>query len=91
VVTLILASIQTWAFSASQRFWVEDATLYVVLEFRNKAASDAPAGIGWHPYFAISGDPAIALNAKTEWLQDELNLPTGETVAALQGGLKLDR
>jgi len=79
-----------WAFSASQRFWVEDATLYVVLEFRNKAASDAPAGIGWHPYFAISGDPAIALNAKTEWLQDELNLPTGETVAAPQGGLTLD-
>lgn len=80
-----------WAFSAAQRFWVEEATLKVAVEFRNKAASDAPAGIGWHPYFAISGDPALALHATTEWLQDDVNLPTGETTAAPQGGLTLDR
>jgi aldose 1-epimerase len=80
-----------WAFSASQRFWIEDATLNVAIELRNDAASDAPAGIGWHPYFAISGDPAIALDARTEWLQDDANVPTGETIAAPQGGLALDR
>ena len=80
-----------WAFSATQRFWVEDATLHVALELRNKATDDAPAGIGWHPYFAISGDPAIVLNAANEWLQNDANLPTGETIVAPQGGLTLDR
>jgi aldose 1-epimerase len=80
-----------WAFAATQRFWVVGATLHVAIELRSKAADDAPAGIGWHPYFAISGDPTVVLDAKTEWLQDELNLPTGETIAAPQGGLTLDR
>jgi len=79
-----------WAFSATQRFWVEGATLNVAIAFRNEAQSDAPAGIGWHPYFAISGDPAIALKAKTEWLQSDVNLPTGETITAPQSGLTLD-
>jgi aldose 1-epimerase len=80
-----------WAFSATQRFWIDAATLNVAIELRNLASSDAPAGIGWHPYFAISGDPAVAMNATTEWLQNDANLPTGETIAAPQGGLTLDR
>jgi aldose 1-epimerase len=80
-----------WAFAATQRFWIDEATLHVAIEFRNQAAGDAPVGMGWHPYFAISGDPAVVMNAKTEWLQDDVNLPTGDTTAAPQGGLTLDR
>jgi len=78
-----------WTFDATQRFWLEEAALGVAIAFKNTDARPAPAGIGWHPYFPIKGDPEIALDAKHEWLQDTANIATGEIVAAPAGALVL--
>lgn len=79
-----------WAFDATQRFWLEKSALGLAIAVKNTDARPAPIGIGWHPYFPIAGDPAVALDVKTEWLQNAANVATGAIVAAPAGELVLD-
>lgn len=79
-----------WAFHATQRFWVEDTRLGIEIAVVNTDSRRAPAGIGWHPYFPINGDPTIALSAASEWLQNDANVATGEVAPGPPHGLALD-
>jgi aldose 1-epimerase len=79
-----------WAFEATQKFWVGDARLGIAIAITNTDKRSAPAGIGWHPYFPIKGDPNITLSAATEWLQNDANVATGDVVPGPSRGLTLD-
>jgi aldose 1-epimerase len=79
-----------WAFETTQKFWVGDALLGIEIAITNTDARSAPAGIGWHPYFPIKGDPNITLSAATEWLQNDANVATGDVVSGPSRGLTLD-
>jgi aldose 1-epimerase len=78
-----------WAFSVEQRFTIDGATLAVAIELVNRATTTAPAGIGWHPYFAIRGTPQVALTAAGEWPQNDANLPLGRIDPAPAGKMAL--
>jgi aldose 1-epimerase len=65
-----------FAFDSRQRFTLADDGLEMHLSLTNRAAVAAPAGLGWHPYFAKSAQTHIGFAAQGRWEMDADNLPT---------------
>ena len=70
-----------WRYRAEQLFELGEEGLRVTLTLTNAAREPMPAGIGLHPYFAISPATHLRLNAARVWLTDAVQIPS-EAVAA---------
>lgn len=70
-----------WDYTAVQDFCVDGATLVATFSLTNKASGPMPAGIGWHPYFASTKQPAT--DAKFVWAHRDDYLPTGAREAVV--------
>jgi aldose 1-epimerase len=65
-----------FAFDCSQTLRVREGALEMVLALTNQHAQPAPAGLGWHPYFAKRERSRISFSATGRWEMGEDKLPT---------------
>jgi aldose 1-epimerase len=65
-----------FAFDSHQSFALTDDALALQLSITNRAPVAAPAGLGWHPYFAKSSATKIRFATRGRWEMDASNLPT---------------
>lgn len=65
-----------FAFDASQTFRLNGHTLELTLSMTNQAATPAPAGLGWHPYFVKRNRSHIRFEATGRWEMSAEKLPT---------------
>jgi aldose 1-epimerase len=65
-----------FAFDSRQSFTLTADTLEMQLSITNRADVAVPVGLGWHPYFAKSGNSTIAFAATGRWEMDADKLPT---------------
>jgi aldose 1-epimerase len=65
-----------FAFDSRQTFTLSDDSLEMQMSITNRAAVAAPAGLGWHPYFAKSASTQIQFAATGRWEMGDDNLPT---------------
>lgn len=70
-----------WDFTAVQDFRVRDTMLAATFSLKNNASGPMPGGMGWHPYFVSTGQPAS--DANLVWPHGEDYLPTGEKMAVV--------
>jgi aldose 1-epimerase len=68
-----------FAFDASQVFRLTDHALEITLSITNQSPSDAPVGLGWHPYFAKRADTRVQFAATGMWEMGGDKLPTKRT------------
>lgn len=71
-----------FAFDAKQTFTLTAEALEMHMSVTNRADVAAPAGLGWHPYFAKSPQTRIAFPAKGRWEMGADKLPTGRLAHA---------
>ncbi|MCL6654968.1 aldose 1-epimerase [Agrobacterium rubi] len=71
-----------FAFEAQQSFSLSGQGLSVELTITNRAAVPAPAGIGWHPYFAVGLDHDVWTDASLAYPLDARDVPTGSPPCA---------
>jgi aldose 1-epimerase len=65
-----------FAFDASQAFALRADRLEMTLSITNQSRDPAPAGLGWHPFFAKREHSRIAFAATGRWEMGEDKLPT---------------
>ncbi|MDB5847899.1 MAG: hypothetical protein JWP29_1651, partial [Rhodoferax sp.] len=65
-----------FAFDTSQSFRIDGQTLEITLSATNQSATDAPIGLGWHPYFAKRSQSQITFEASGRWENGNDMLPT---------------
>ncbi len=65
-----------FAFEAEQSIVLAARSLRLGLRLLNTAAHDAPAGLGWHPYFPKRGGSRLRIDVDTRWENDDLQLPS---------------
>jgi aldose 1-epimerase len=65
-----------FAFDSSQAFRLGDGQLVMTLSITNQSSAEAPAGLGWHPYFARHPGNHISFQAGGRWEMGEDKLPT---------------
>ncbi|MES3002811.1 MAG: aldose 1-epimerase [Pseudomonadota bacterium] len=65
-----------FAFDSSQTFRIGDGVLELTLSLTNQSGREAPAGLGWHPYFTKRASSHIAFEATGRWEMGEDKLPT---------------
>ena len=65
-----------FAFDASQSFRLSGNTLELTLSMTNQAATPAPAGLGWHPYFVKRPGSRVTFEASGRWEMSNEKLPT---------------
>ena len=65
-----------FAFDSRQTFTLNGDALEMQMSISNRAAVAAPAGLGWHPYFAKSASTQIRFPATGRWEMGEDKLPT---------------
>ena len=65
-----------FAFTARQYFTLSAESFSVRLQFTNKGAIDAPAGLGWHPYFVKRLRSRLHVELSDRWDADATLLPT---------------
>jgi aldose 1-epimerase len=65
-----------FAFDSRQRFTLTDDALEMQMSITNRADGPAPAGLGWHPYFAKSPQTQIRFVARGRWEMGNDLLPT---------------
>ena len=72
------AADRSWpfAFDCSQTLRLGDSGLEMTLSMTNQSAQPAPAGLGWHPYFAKRDASRIAFEATGRWEMGLDKLPT---------------
>lgn len=70
-------SARNWpfAFEAVQEFTLDRDGLAVTLRLINRCATQAPAGLGWHPYFPRDPAPTLRFRADGVWRNDAAMLP----------------
>jgi aldose 1-epimerase len=56
-----------FAFSAEIRYSLSEAALTVTIQMTNRHSDAAPAGIGLHPHFPKTNDPALRFKASGVW------------------------
>lgn len=81
-----------FAFRARQQLALSDQGLTVTLSISNTGAVEAPAGLGWHPYFAAAPDTVLTLDCDGGWTNGPDGLPEARDPAAgdrLRSGLAL--
>jgi aldose 1-epimerase len=67
-------------FTATQTFRLDGDSLDMTLAMVNDEPDRvAPAGLGWHPYFAKRSGSRIELDVTARWDTDDTGLPTGRT------------
>jgi aldose 1-epimerase len=71
-----------FAFDSRQIFTLSDHALELQMEITNRAGEAAPAGLGWHPYFAKSAATRIQFASQGRWEMGADNLPTLRLVHA---------
>ena len=71
-----------FAFDTRQTFTLTAEALEMHMSVTNRADVAAPAGLGWHPYFAKSPKTRIAFAAKGRWEMGADKLPTGRLAHA---------
>ncbi|WP_439271140.1 aldose 1-epimerase [Pseudochrobactrum sp. HB0163] len=62
-------------FDAEQRFTLDEAGFSLFMRVTNKGNKAMPFGLGWHPYFHLTEQTQLQLNAKTMWTQGAGYLP----------------
>ena len=65
-----------FAFDTSQSLRVTGHTLEITLSATNQSQTEAPIGLGWHPYFARRPQSHIAFSAQGRWENGAEMLPT---------------
>ncbi len=65
-----------FAFSASQTISLHEDALELRMAVTNRASVAAPAGLGWHPYFAKHASDHLTFEAQGRWEMDADKLPT---------------
>lgn len=65
-----------FAFDSRQTFTLRGDALELQMEITNHAGEAAPAGLGWHPYFAKSAATRIQFGAQGRWEMGADKLPT---------------
>jgi aldose 1-epimerase len=65
-----------FAFDSSQTMRVDGHSLALTLSMTNQSAQPAPAGLGWHPYFAKRPRSHVAFVATGRWEMGPDKLPT---------------
>lgn len=65
-----------FAFDVSQAFELTANTLAMTLSITNQEPGPAPAGLGWHPYFAKRPNTQLTFDAKARWEMGADKLPT---------------
>lgn len=65
-----------FAFDCRQTFTLTQDVLEMQISITNRAADAAPAGLGWHPYFAKSAQTHIQFAAQGRWDMGPDMLPT---------------
>lgn len=65
-----------FAFDSSQTFRLSAHALELTLSVTNQAATPAPVGLGWHPYFVKRDRSRITFEADGRWDMDAEKLPT---------------
>lgn len=65
-----------FAFDASQTFCIRGDVLELTLSMTNQSATEAPAGLGWHPYFVKRPGSHISFEATGRWEMSGEKLPT---------------
>ncbi|APW35949.1 hypothetical protein RD110_00925 [Rhodoferax koreense] len=65
-----------FAFDTSQSLRITGHALEITLSATNRSATEAPIGLGWHPYFAKRGEAHIAFTAAGRWENGADMLPT---------------
>lgn len=71
-----------FAFRARQQLALSDQGLTVTLSLSNTGAVEAPAGLGWHPYFAAAPDTTLTLACAGGWTNGADGLPETRDAAA---------
>ena len=73
---------ESWpfAFDSRQTFTVSGDALEMQMSITNRAAFAAPAGLGWHPYFAKSTCTLLRFGATGRWEMGQDKLPTHRLV-----------
>jgi aldose 1-epimerase len=64
-----------FAFDSRQAINLTDHALEMQLAITNRSAESAPAGLGWHPYFAKSAQTRVQFAAAARWDMDADKLP----------------
>ena len=65
-----------FAFDTSQSFRIDGQTLEITLSATNQSATEAPIGLGWHPYFVKRSQSHVAFTASGRWENGHDMLPT---------------
>jgi aldose 1-epimerase len=65
-----------FAFTARQYFTLSAESFSVRLQFTNTAEVEAPAGLGWHPYFVKRARSRLHIELSDRWDADATQLPT---------------
>ena len=76
-----------FAFDSRQTFTLSAAALEMQMSITNRAAVAAPAGLGWHPYFAKSAGTQLQFAAAGRWEMGADKLPNQRLA---NGGLDTD-
>lgn len=70
-----------FAFDSSQVLRLRGKALELTLSLTNQSPEPAPAGLGWHPYFAKRPGSRIAFHASGRWEMGPDKLPTTRSPA----------
>jgi aldose 1-epimerase len=72
-----------FAHTIEMTYRLKGGTLEVHTTLHNLSTAPMPVAIGFHPYFQVNDAPrdewTFAVAARTEWVLNKENLPTGET------------
>ncbi|RKQ96506.1 aldose 1-epimerase [Maricaulis maris] len=71
-----------WHWSARQRVSLGEGGLEIALSLSNQGETDMPAGLGFHPYFALAGDPRVRFEAESVWLPGGDDIPVAQAAPA---------
>jgi aldose 1-epimerase len=66
-----------WSFRSRIDYRLTGNAFVVRMEIENRSDSAMPAGLGWHPFFAIDDDSSVHFKAPRRWELDHAYLPTG--------------
>jgi len=66
-----------WSLESSVIFELTGNTIGVSLAVRNRSEHAMPAGLGWHPFFAIDSESKVHFRASRDWEINAKCLPTG--------------
>jgi aldose 1-epimerase len=67
-----------WPFVLRLTTTVRGNAVRVDVEATNRADSDMPMGLGFHPYFPASPEHEVWVDADERWAQRDQGIPTGE-------------